>query len=262
LGDSAGEDALLIYAIANQKGGVGKTTTAINLAASLAQAGERVLLVDMDSQANASHGLGVRVLHGQPAILEVLLGEQTLNAVIGPSSVPGLDVAPSSSDMVGAGVLLPSLEHREFRLKTALASLEPDRYSFVFIDCPPSLGLLTVNALVAAQSVLIPVQAEYYAMEGLAQLLSTISGIKEHLNPALRIAGLVLTMVDIRTGLARQVEQEIRAHFPSLTFNTVVPRNVRLAEAPSHGVPVSMLDPRCAGSDAYFDLALEVISNG
>ena len=221
-----------------------------------------MLLVDMDSQANASHGLGVRIPHGQPTILEVLLGEQTLNSVIQPSSVTGLEVAPSSSDLVGAGVLLPSLDDREFRLKGALASLEPGRYSFVFIDCPPSLGLLTVNALVAAHSVLIPVQTEYYAMEGLAQLLSTISGVKERLNPTLRIAGLVLTMVDLRTGLARQVEQEIRSHFPSLTFNTIVPRNVRLAEAPSHGIPVSLLDPRCAGSDAYFDLALEVIGSG
>jgi chromosome partitioning protein len=257
-----GGDTALIYAIANQKGGVGKTTTAINLAASLAQAGERVLLVDMDSQANASHGLGVRKLAGQPAILDVLLGEQPLKSIIEPSSVKGLDVAPSSSDMVGAGVLLPSLEHRESRLKNALATLEAGQYSFFFIDCPPSLGLLTVNALVAAQAVLIPVQAEYYAMEGLAQLLSTISGVKERLNPQLRIAGLVLTMVDHRTGLARQVEDEIRAHFPTLTFDTVVPRNVRLAEAPSHGIPVSMFDPRCAGSDAYFDLALEVISHG
>lgn len=228
----------------------------------MAQAGEQVLLVDMDSQANATHGLGIRIPTGQPAILDVLLGEATLSSVLRPSSVPGLDVAPSSSDMVGAAVLLASLDEREFRLKKVLASLEPDRYSFVFIDCPPSLGLLTVNALVAAHAVLIPVQAEYYAMEGLAQLLTTITGIRERLNPALRIAGLVLTMVDLRTGLARQVEQEIRSHFPTLTFNTVVPRNVRLAEAPSHGIPVSMLDPRCAGSDAYFDLALEVISHG
>jgi chromosome partitioning protein len=219
----------------------------------------------MDSQANASHGLGIRVSHGEPAILEVLLGECDLSSVIRPSSVPGLDVAPSSSDMVGAGVLLPELDRREFRLKEALGDLEkvePGRYTFVFIDCPPSLGLLTVNALVAAESVLIPVQAEYFALEGLAQLLSTVSVITERLNPALRIGGLVLTMVDLRTGLARQVEQEIRSHFPALTFNTVVPRNVRLAEAPSHGIPVSMLDPRCAGSDAYFDLALEVISHG
>jgi chromosome partitioning protein len=216
----------------------------------------------MDSQANASHGLGVRVPPGQPAILDVLLGERTLASVICPSSVQGLDVAPSSSDMVGAGVLLPFLEDREFRLKNALASLEAGRYSFIFVDCPPSLGLLTLNALVGAESVLIPVQAEYYALEGLAQLLATISGVKERLNPDLQIAGLVLTMVDLRTGLARQVEQEIRSHFPSMTYKTVVPRNVRLAEAPSHGIPVSMLDPRCAGSDAYFDLALEVISNG
>ena len=241
---------------------MGKTTTAINLAASLAQAGERVLLVDMDSQANASHGLGIRVAPGEPAILEVLMGERDLSSVIRASSVPGLDVAPSSSDMVGAGVLLPALDDREFRLKRALEALEPERYSFVFIDCPPSLGLLTVNALVAAESLLVPVQAEYFALEGLTQLLSTVSAIKERLNPSLRVAGLVLTMVDPRTSLARQVEQEIRSHFPSLTFNTVVPRNVRLAEAPSHGVPVSMLDPRCAGSDAYFDLALEVISHG
>jgi chromosome partitioning protein len=221
-----------------------------------------VLLVDMDSQANASHGLGIRVAQGGPAILEVLMGERNLGSVIRATTVPGLDVAPSSSDMVGAGALLPTLDDREFRLKKALEVLEPGRYSFVFIDCPPSLGLLTVNALVAAESVLIPVQTEYFALEGLAQLLSTVSVIKDRLNPTLRVAGLVLTMVDLRTGLARQVEQEIRRHFPSLTFNTVVPRNVRLAEAPSHGIPVSMLDPRCAGSDAYFDLALEVISHG
>jgi chromosome partitioning protein len=256
------EGSALIYAIANQKGGVGKTTTAINLAASLAQAGEHVLLVDMDSQANASHGLGIRLRQGEQAILEVLLGETSLSSIIKPSSVPKLDIAPSSWNMVGAGVMLPSLEHREFRLKTALTALEPGRYSFVFIDCPPSLGLLTLNALVAADAVIIPVQAEYYALEGLTQLLSTIAGVRERLNPSLRVAGLVLTMVDQRTSLARQVEQDIRTHFPDLSFKTVVPRNIRLAEAPSHGVPVSMLDPRCAGSDAYFDLALEVVSNG
>ncbi len=221
-----------------------------------------MLLIDMDSQANASHGLGVRIPQGEPAILDVLLGEQDLSSVIQPSSVPGLDVAPSSSDMAGASMLLSDLERREYRLKEAIASLEPGRYSFVFIDCPPSLGLLTVNGLVAAEAVLIPVQAEYYALEGLTQLLSTVSAVKDRLNPTLRIAGLILTMVDLRTALARQVEEEIRKHFPALTFNTVVPRNVRLAEAPSHGIPVSMLDPRCAGSDAYFDLALEVISHG
>jgi chromosome partitioning protein len=216
----------------------------------------------MDSQANASHGLGVRLSQGAPAILDVLLGEKELSAVARPSSVAGLDVVPSSSDMVGAETLLSELPRREYRLKEAVASLEPERYSFVFIDCPPSLGLLTINALVAARAVLIPVQAEYYALEGLTQLLSTVSAVQERLNPSLRVAGLVLTMVDLRTALARQVEQEIRDHFPALTFNTVIPRNVRLAEAPSHGLPVSMFDPRCVGSDAYFDLALEVISHG
>jgi len=243
---------------------VGKTTTAINLAACLAQSGERVLLVDMDSQANASHGLGVRVSKGEPAILDVLLGDCGIASIIRPSSVAGLDIAPSSADMAGAGVLLPTLDKREFRLKDALADpgFSKADYSFIFIDCPPSLGLSTVNALVAADQVIIPVQTEYYALEGLTQLMATIAAVRSRLNPALRVAGLVLTMVDARTTLARQVEQEIRTHFPALSFKTVVPRNVRLAEAPSHGLPVSMLDPHCAGSDAYFDLALEVVDHG
>jgi chromosome partitioning protein len=254
----------LIYAIANQKGGVGKTTTAINLAASLAQAGEKVLLVDMDSQANASHGLGVRVPQGMSSILEVLMGERALGDIVQSSPVRGLDVAPSSPDMAGASVLLPNLPRREFRLRESLSRFLEDNpdYRYVFIDSPPSLGLLTVNSLVAADQVIIPVQAEYFALEGLAQLLSTITAVRERLNADLRIAGLVLTMVDARTSLARQVEQEVRAHFPKLSFRTVVPRNVRLAEAPSHGLPVSLVDPYCAGSDAYFDLALEVVGNG
>jgi chromosome partitioning protein len=254
----------VIYAIANQKGGVGKTTTAINLAASIAQSGERVLLIDMDSQANASHGLGVRIPGGEPAILEVLLGEKTISSVIRPSSVSGLDIVPSSPDMAGASVLLPDLERREFRLKDALtgAGRPSSDYTYVFIDCPPSLGLLTINSLVAADQVLIPVQTEYYALEGLAQLMSTIAAVRERLNPNLKIAGLALTMVDNRTMLARDVEDEIRRHFPELTFKTVVPRNVRLAEAPSHGIPVSVLDPNCAGSDAYFYLAMEVVEHG
>jgi chromosome partitioning protein len=254
----------LIYVIANQKGGVGKTTTTVNLAASLAQSGELVLLVDMDAQANASHGLAVRVPRGEPTILEVLLGEATLGSVIRESSVPGLDVAPSSPDMAGASILLPGLERREYRLKDALAEMlgSGSKYTHVFVDCPPSLGLLTVNSLVAADRVIIPVQTEYYALEGLAQLISTVVAVRERLNPSLRIAGLVLTMMDPRTTLARQVELEIRTHFPNLTFSTMIPRNVRLAEAPSHGIPVSMLDPQCAGSDAYFDLAMEVVSHG
>jgi chromosome partitioning protein len=257
-------DRALIYAIANQKGGVGKTTTAINLAATLAQAGENVLLIDMDSQANASHGLGVRVPHGKASILEVLLGEIGLGDLICGSSVPRLDVAPSSTDMAGASVLLPGLADREYRLKKAVEDFQEkdQRYRYIFIDCPPSLGLLTINALVAADQVIVPVQAEYFALEGLAQLLSTITVVRERLNPSLRVAGLVLTMVDARTSLARQVEMEVRNHFPNLSFKTVVPRNVRLAEAPSHGLPVSMIDPQCAGTDAYFDLALEVVNHG
>ena len=254
----------MIYAITNQKGGVGKTTTAINLAASIAQSGERVLLVDIDPQANASHGLGVRVPGGEPAMLDVLLGDKTIAEVTRPCCVAGLDIVPSSPDMAGASVLLPDMERREFRLKDALVG--PGRlsseYTYVFIDCPPSLGLLTLNALVAADEVLIPVQTEYYALEGLAQLMSTIAAVKERLNPELKIAGLALTMVDNRTMLARDVEEEIRKHFPELTFKTVVPRNVRLAEAPSHGIPVSLLDPNCAGSDAYFYLAMEVVDHG
>ncbi len=243
---------------------MGKTTTAINLAANLAQAGERVLLIDMDSQANATHGLGVRTLRGEPTVLEVLLGEKPLASILRSSSVPRLDVAPSSPDMAGSSVLLPNLDRREYRLKEAVAEMADTRgrYDYVFIDCPPSLGLLTVNSLVAADQVIIPVQTEYYALEGLAQLIATVFAVRERLNPSLKVAGLVLTMMDPRTTLARQVEQEIRSHFPNLSFKTVIPRNVRLAEAPSHGLPVSLLDPHCAGSDAYFDLAMEVVSHG
>jgi chromosome partitioning protein len=248
----------MIYAIANQKGGVGKTTTAINLAATLAQAGERVLLVDMDSQANASTGLGTRVENGEQSMLDVLLGETDLAEVLRPTVVDNLSLAPSSPEMAGAEVLLAGLEARESRLVRALEGGSAD-FSYVFVDCPPSLGLLTVNALVAADQVIVPVQAEYYALEGMTQLLHTIEAVKARLNPRLEVAGLLLTMVDLRTNLARDVEKEVRAHFPALTFRTVVPRNVRLAEAPSHGLPVSVFDPHCPGSDAYFDLAQEVV---
>jgi len=263
----------LIYAVVNQKGGVGKTTTAINLAATLAQAGEQVLLIDADPQANASRGMGVRPDEKEPTVFEVLMGEALLQAVIRPTVVENLYVAPSSPDMAGASVLLPKLEDRQFRLRRALAGLlehsaadgadgGPSRYSYIFIDCPPSLGLLTINALVAADAALVPVQTEYYALEGLTQLLKTVEGVKETLNPGLVVGGLLLTMVDLRTRLASDVEQQVRTHFPDITFKTVIPRNVRLAEAPSHGLPISLVDPHCAGSDAYFDLAHEVVTNG
>jgi chromosome partitioning protein len=249
----------MIYAIANQKGGVGKTTTAINLAATLAQAGERVLLVDMDSQANATTGLGNRLPPGEPSILDVLLSERPLAEILRTTVVENLVLAPSSPEMAGAELLLAALAGRERRLKDVLHGPQGAAYSYVFVDCPPSLGLLTVNALVAADQVIVPVQAEYYALEGMAQLLQTVEAVRDRLNPGLRVAGLLLTMVDLRTNLARDVEREVREHFPGLTFQTVVPRNVRLAEAPSHGLPVSLLDPQCPGSDAYFDLAQEVL---
>lgn len=252
----------MIYAVANQKGGVGKTTTAINLAATLAQAGERVLLVDIDPQANATAGLGVRPAEGEPTMFEVFLGEVALADIVRNTSVPNLALAASSPELAGLSVMLPGFDRREWRLKDGLrglATAAKTGYGFVLIDCPPSLGLLTVNALVAADEIVIPVQTEYFALEGLAQLLETIDAVRSRLNPHLRVAGLVLTMADVRTKLAREVEAEVRAHFPELTYRTVIPRNVRLAEAPSHGVPVSVLDPRCPGSDAYFDLAMEVV---
>jgi chromosome partitioning protein len=249
----------LIYAIANQKGGVGKTTTAINLAATLAQAGERVLLIDMDSQANASTGLGVRVGSDELSMLEVLLGEATIEAIVRETVVAGLALAPSSPEMAGASVLLAEMRERETRLRTALAETADVDYSFIFIDGPPSLGLLTLNALVAADQVIVPVQAEYYALEGMAQLLQTVDAVRSRFNTDVKVSGLIMTMVDLRTNLAREVEQEVRKHFPDLTFRTIVPRNVRLAEAPSHGLPVSLLDPHCLGSNAYFDLAKEVV---
>lgn len=260
----------MIYAVTNQKGGVGKTTTAINLAATLAQAGERVLLLDADPQSNSTAGLGMRPAAAGPTTLELLLGEVDLAGVVRPTPVGNLFISPASPDMAGAAVILPQMERREFRLRDALrgAPAAPaacgegaERFSYVFIDCPPSLDLLTVNALVAADAVLIPVQAEYYALEGLTQLLDTIDAIRHRLNPSLRIAGVVITMVDSRTNLARQVEEEVRAHFPTLTYQTVIPRNIRLAEAPSYGLPVSLLDPHCAGADAYFDLAKELVSH-
>ncbi|HWV88263.1 MAG TPA: ParA family protein [Capillimicrobium sp.] len=245
-----------IYAIANQKGGVGKTTTAVNVAACIAEAGYPTLLVDIDPQANATVGLGL-AKDLEPNVYDVISGDATAEAALAETDIDGLWVLPSSPDLAGANVELPRLPGSEVRLREALEPIR-DRFTFILLDCPPSLGPLTVNALVAADRVIVPVQTEYFALEGLAGLLDTLGLIQRELNPRLTIAGMLLTMHDGRTRLARDVEAEVREHFPSLVFKTVIPRNVRIGEAPSYGRPVIHYDPHCPGSDAYFELAKEV----
>ncbi|MEA2281962.1 MAG: chromosome partitioning protein [Solirubrobacteraceae bacterium] len=250
----------IVYAIANQKGGVGKTTTAVNVAACIAEAGISTLLVDVDPQGNATVGLGAARDDG-PGLYDVLAGEVAAADAVRPTAVDGLALLASTPDLAGATMELPRLAGSERRLRDALAPLR-DSYEFLILDCPPSLGPLTVNALVAADRVIVPVQTEYFALEGLAGLLDTLSLIQRELNPRLIVAGMLLTMHDNRTKLARDVEHEVRTHFPSLVFDTVIPRNVRLGEAPSFGVPVIHHDPHCAGSEAYFALAKEVAARG
>jgi chromosome partitioning protein len=249
-----------VYAVANQKGGVGKTTTAVNLAACVAEAGYESLLVDIDPQSNATLGLGIDK-HIKPTVYEALLGELSLADAVVATEIPQLSMVPAGPDLAGATVELPRIAGSEDRLREALAPVRDD-YAFTLLDCPPSLGPLTVNALVAADRVIVPVQAEYFALEGLAGLLDTLSLIQRELNPRLTVAGMLLTMHDGRTKLAQDVEREIREHFPSLVFDTVIPRNVRVGEAPSFGKPVIHYDPHCAGSDAYFELAKEVAARG
>jgi chromosome partitioning protein len=249
-----------VYAIANQKGGVGKTTTAVNVAACIAEAGWPTLLVDCDAQANATVGLGL-AKDLEPSLYDVLCGEATAEEALRPAEVANLTVLPASPDLAGAAVELPRQAGSEARLRDALAPLQ-DRFTSVILDCPPSLGPLTVNALVAADRVIVPVQTEYYALEGLAGLLDTLRLVQRELNPRLVVAGMILTMHDGRTRLARDVEQEVRRHFPDLVFDTVIPRNVRISESPSFGVPVIHHDPHCLGAEAYFELAKEVASRG
>jgi chromosome partitioning protein len=248
-----------VYAIANQKGGVGKTTTAVNIAACIATAGYDTLLVDVDPQGNATTGLGIE--RSGPGLYDVLGGDVSAADAVRSSGVERLDLLVSTPDLAGATMELPRLPGSENRLRDALRGIR-ERYAYVILDCPPSLGPLTVNALVAADRVIVPVQTEYFALEGLAGLLDTLGLIQRELNPRLTIAGMLLTMHDGRTKLAQDVEAEVRRHFPQLVFDTVIPRNVRLGEAPSYGRPVIHHDPHCAGADAYFELAKEVAQRG
>jgi chromosome partitioning protein len=249
-------ESQLVLTVANQKGGVGKSTTAVNLGAYLALAGGRVLVIDLDPQGNATTGLGLDHRHLEQSVYEVLTGDVEAEAAVRPTMVANLDVLPSTIDLAGAEVELVSAISRESRLQRALATVRP-AYDTILIDCPPSLGLLTVNALAAADELLIPIQCEYYALEGLGQLLRNVDLVRANLNPQLSIGGILLTMYDGRTRLAEQVVQEVRKHFSDLVYQTVVPRSVRLSEAPGYGIPIALYDPLSRGGIAYRDLALE-----
>jgi len=247
-----------ILSLANQKGGVGKTTTAINLSAALAREGKRVLLVDADPQANASSGLGVEIRELEKTIYECLVNQIDPHQAVIQTRVKNLSIIPSHIDLVGAEIEMLNLEEREHLLKKVLGKVK-DEYDYILIDCSPSLGLITVNALTASDSVVIPVQCEFFALEGIAKLLSTIKIIKQNLNPNLQIEGFLLTMYDNRLRLSSQVYEEVKRHFGDLVFDTVIPRNVRLSEAPSHGLCVLDYDPSSKGSKCYINLAKEII---
>ena len=246
-----------IIAVTNQKGGVGKTTTAVNLSALVAEAGKRVLIVDIDPQGNATSGLGKSDTDAS-TVYEVLLGDAPAAQAVTDTGFGALKLMPTAIELAGAEIELVGVENREGLLKRALDTIRDD-YDFIFIDCPPSLSLLTLNALTAADSVLIPIQCEYYALEGVGQLVNTIKLIRMKLNPALKIEGILLTMYDGRTNLCAQVAQEVRSHFKEEAFDTVIPRNVRLSEAPSFGLPIHLYDGKCAGTAAYRELAAELI---
>jgi chromosome partitioning protein len=250
-----------VLAIANQKGGVGKTTTAINLGTALAAVGETVLLIDSDPQGNASTGLGVPKHMREITLYDVLMEEKPISSAAIKSSVPGLDLLPSDPDLSGIELELGAKPRRSFRLRDALVGVRATaNYSYVLIDCPPSLSLLTVNAMSAADAVLVPMQCEFFALEGLTQLMRTIDLVRGSLNPSLEIQGIVMTMFDRRNGLSGQVAQEVRNHFGDKVYKTMIPRNVRVSEAPSFGKPALIYDLQCAGSQAYLKLAREVVT--
>jgi chromosome partitioning protein len=253
-----------ILAIANQKGGVGKTTTAINLGTALAAVGESVLIVDLDPQGNASTGLGIDRAAREHSTYDVLIGEATLHSAVLPTSVPRLSIASSTLDLSGFELEMGHTRDRAFRLRSALAPFatpRPDepRFTYILLDCPPSLNLLTVNAMAAANAVLVPLQCEFFALEGLSQLLKTVEQVKQTLNPELSIHGIVLTMFDARNNLSEQVVTDVRQYMGDKVYDTIIPRNVRISEAPSYGKPVLVYDLKCAGSEAYLKLATEII---
>lgn len=249
-----------IIAVANQKGGVGKTTTVINLAASLAEAGQRVLVADMDPQGNTSSGLSIDKDHLDASIYDLLLGEKQISDVLAVNQLPNLDILPANVELSGAEVELIGLENNAFLLRNALSGLR-DEYDYILIDCPPSLNLLTVNSLTAADSVLVPIQCEYYALEGLTQLLHTVNLIRERLNEDLFIEGIVFTMYDGRTNLSQQVVENVRSNLDQRIYNTIIPRNIRLAEAPSYGLPINIYDTHSTGAQSYRALAEEVMAH-
>lgn len=248
-----------IIAIANQKGGVGKTTTAINLATALAAIGERVLIVDLDPQGNASTGLGIDRKNRHLSSFDVMMGSATVSEAVVPTAVPSLSIVPSTMDLLGLEMEISRESDRAFRLRRALFQADAQSYSYILLDCPPSFNLLTVNAMTAAHSVLVPLQCEFFALEGLSQLLETVDQVRQSVNPNLDIQGIVLTMFDARNNLAQQVVNDVRTYLGDKVYHTLIPRNVRVSEAPSYGKPAILYDLKCAGSQAYLQLASEVI---